>query len=264
MSSLRALRQLSSISRTVSLRGKHSPPLHLLAATGRALPSTTLRAFSVSTPTRSATPASTALLEKLKEELDYEVKAASDSGEQLPEVLSAFLSEGVWKLEDVPGNDEVLLFGKYENETIRVMFSIADLQTVDESPENEMEEEEEEPETPTELRVRVTFSKSNAPGAMTADFYCSNGVLQPANVSYYADSETGTGLTMDADFTRRLLYNGPVFETLDAGLQEQFDAFFRERGIDEALGVFIPEYAQWKEQREYIAWLEGVHKFVGA
>jgi complement component 1 Q subcomponent-binding protein len=39
------------------------------------------------------------------------------------------------------------------------------------------------------------------------------------------------------------------FEGLDLNLQESFEAFIRERGVDEQLAAFVPEYAQWKEQR---------------
>ena len=40
------------------------------------------------------------------------------------------------------------------------------------------------------------------------------------------------------------------FETLDLNLQEEFERFLlQERGIDESLALFVPEYAQYKEQK---------------
>lgn len=39
------------------------------------------------------------------------------------------------------------------------------------------------------------------------------------------------------------------FDTLDIGLQEEFDKFLQERGVDQTLALFIPEYAEHKEQR---------------
>jgi Mitochondrial glycoprotein len=39
------------------------------------------------------------------------------------------------------------------------------------------------------------------------------------------------------------------FETLDLNLQEEFERFFQERGINESLAFFVPEYAQYKEQK---------------
>jgi hypothetical protein len=39
------------------------------------------------------------------------------------------------------------------------------------------------------------------------------------------------------------------FETLDLNLQEEFERFFQECGINESLAFFVPEYAQCKEQK---------------
>jgi hypothetical protein len=41
----------------------------------------------------------------------------------------------------------------------------------------------------------------------------------------------------------------PQFESLDAALNEAFEAYLRERGVDGALAGFVPRYALWKEQR---------------
>ena len=39
------------------------------------------------------------------------------------------------------------------------------------------------------------------------------------------------------------------FDSLDVGVQDEFDKFLRERGIDETLALFVPEYAELKEQK---------------
>ncbi len=39
------------------------------------------------------------------------------------------------------------------------------------------------------------------------------------------------------------------FETLDLNFQEEFEKFLQERGINESLAFFVPEYAQHKEQK---------------
>lgn len=58
-----------------------------------------------------------------------------------------------------------------------------------------------------------------------------------------------TELTAEADWKRRGLYIGPQFPTLDDGLQEQFQAFLDERGINDDLAMFIPMFAEYKEQK---------------
>jgi complement component 1 Q subcomponent-binding protein, mitochondrial len=42
---------------------------------------------------------------------------------------------------------------------------------------------------------------------------------------------------------------GYQFEHLDVNVQEEFEKFLRERGIAEGLALFIPEYAEHKEQK---------------
>lgn len=69
------------------------------------------------------------------------------------------------------------------------------------------------------------------------------------NISYYPDAKLGTELTAEADWKRRGLYIGPQFETLDVAVQEEFERFMQERGINESLALFIPEYAELKEQK---------------
>ena len=39
------------------------------------------------------------------------------------------------------------------------------------------------------------------------------------------------------------------FDTLDISLQDEFDKFLQERGIHQTLAYFVPEYAEYKEQK---------------
>lgn len=55
--------------------------------------------------------------------------------------------------------------------------------------------------------------------------------------------------------TRLTLYLSCLgqFETLDLNFQEEFEKFLQERGINESLAFFVPEYAQHKEQKVEIS-----------
>lgn len=39
------------------------------------------------------------------------------------------------------------------------------------------------------------------------------------------------------------------FETLDEGVQNQFEHYLEERGISTDLALFIPNFAEYKEQK---------------
>jgi len=203
-----------------------------------------------------------AFVQRLQEELQYEKEA---SAEETPEFVKTFQSQGVWAIQDVPGSDEVTLTRTFGNESIRVMFSIADLE---QSPEYEVNEQDEGGETQEQsiasVPIRCSFSvtKSSAPGAINVDAMCSDGAFVVENISYYHDAKVGTDLTAEADWKRRGLYIGPQFDQLDPGVQEEFEKFLEERGVDESLALFVPDYAEFKEQKEYIRWLENVKNFV--
>lgn len=203
--------------------------------------------------------ADVSLAQKLAEELQYEREAATQSGP--PEFVKEFQAQGVWAIQDNPGADEITFERTFGNETIRLMFSIADL---DANPEAEFDAENEgEAEAETEgedgapaqgsvtstpIRVAISITKRGTPGAVSIDAVCQDGAFLIENASYYQDAEVATQLTAEADWKRRGLYLGPTFENLDPAVQDEFERYLDERGINESLGLFIPDYAEYKEQ----------------
>jgi len=266
MSVLRAVRQLAApSSRALSLRSS------LISARARV---PTLSSFSAAVPASRAGFSISArrfgegttdgsVSAKIAEELTYEKEAAI---EEEPNSLKEFKNAGIWTIEDVPGNDEVTFQRKFGNEHIRLIFSIADLQGADENLEPPEGEESVPADTETSypLHCSFTITKPSVPGALSIDAVCQEGVFVLENVSFYNETKLATDLTAEADWKRRGLYIGPQFETLDLGLQEELDKFLQERGINESLALFIPEYAQFKEQKEYVDWLGKVKNFIDA
>jgi len=272
MSALRALRQassglvgaarLSATRRTVGVlaRGATTPSASVSkvwAVQGG------IRAFSATARTFGTSATDVALSQKLQSEVQYEKQSAADIP-ATPDFLKAFEEQRLWKIEDVPGQDEITLSRKFGNESIRLIFSIADIQEDDSNFENPEESEgaEEEGIQGYPIRVSVAVTKANGPGALNIDMVTQEGQFIIDNISFYSDSKIGTDLTAEADWKRRGLYIGPQFDTLDAGVQEEFEKLLQERGINESLALFIPEYAEYKEQKEYVRWLSNVKEFV--
>ena len=69
------------------------------------------------------------------------------------------------------------------------------------------------------------------------------------NISFYKDAALAIDLSAEADWRRRGVYIGPQFDHLDVNVQEEFDEFLAERGVDQSLAMFLPEYAEYKEQK---------------
>ncbi|KAG1775566.1 mitochondrial glycoprotein [Suillus placidus] len=268
MSVLRALRQVTaSSSRSVTRTVARSGPLRL--ATVQLAPQasmTAARAFSASVRRFSEGSTDVVLSQKLAEELKYEKEAVADAPGE-PEFLKTFKEQGMWEIQDVAGNDEVTLIRKFGNETIRMMFSIADIQSAEEEPEYEQEEGgggEDQPLHSYPIRASFSITKGNGKGSINIDTMCQEGAFIIDNMSYYPDAQLGTELTAEADWKRRGLYIGPQFDTLDVSVQEEIEKWVQERGINENLATFVPEYSEYKEQKEYVRWLDNVKNFVDA
>lgn len=76
------------------------------------------------------------------------------------------------------------------------------------------------------------------------------------NVFYHQTAKLATEDSVEADWERRGAYGGPPFGNLDEDLQVIMERYLDERGINTALALFVPDYIDYKEQKEYISWLK--------
>ena len=56
-------------------------------------------------------------------------------------------------------------------------------------------------------------------------------------------------------------YEGPKFEDLDESLQEALRVHLAERDIGDGLAEFVTEFAEVKEQRDYVDYLKKMRRF---
>ncbi|QSZ31475.1 hypothetical protein DSL72_001040 [Monilinia vaccinii-corymbosi] len=177
---------------------------------------------------------------------------------------------------------------KTDNTTprIRVSFSIADLNAYDpdsdEFQDSAMADEEDtddannskdlDPEDPSELegetqgfpaRINIIVEKKNK-GALAIETVAEEGNIVVDNVYYYSDASHAYAKTTEAAHQRQDLYVGPPYGNLDEDLQVLFERYLDERGINQALAIFVPGYIDVKEQKEYLRWLQNVKKFIEA
>ncbi len=120
----------------------------------------------------------------------------------------------------------------------------------DESPESE--EGEQEPSFPA--RVNVTIEKPGR-GAVQIETIAQDGMIAIDNVYFFPEAELADAKTAEKDWVRRGMYTGPPFGNLDEDLQVLLERYLDERGVNTALALFVPDYIDFKEQREYLKWL---------
>ena len=180
--------------------------------------------------------------------LQAEIKHEKEQYES-PVELKKFLQDGPWKMEDVNGDVNMALLRTVDGKTVKIEWQLS-------SPFDPNTEGADDAEpAPDSTDFSVTIEEPKGSGVV---FYCSTQTGQDhrfviGNVSRFSSPEQ-----RDSAST----YNGPEFEDLDDKLQEAFDEYLAEMGMGEDVCDFIDASASDKEQREYIAWLNGVKAFV--
>ncbi|KAM0204695.1 hypothetical protein ACHAPA_001860 [Fusarium lateritium] len=249
----------------------------------------TQSAFST-TAFRKAAEADGELLAKLESEI--KIEEDMKASEQDPASIKDFLNNSAFELIDTPGQEVVKLTRNYGEEKITVSFSIADITNYDPyAEENALEDEgfedesaqgsqrsaraneeldeeleddaEEENAAPINLSI-VVEKPGKASGALNIDATAQDGQIVVENLFYYDDAKVAKVESPDAAQKRADVYPGPPFGSLDDDLQVLMERFLEERGITQALAVFVPDYVDVKEQREYTRWLSNVKAFIDA
>ena len=127
--------------------------------------------------------------------------------------------------------------------------------------DNEGEDVDQEPSFPA--RVNIIIEKPGK-GALAVETIAQDGSIIIDNVYHYKNSAHAHAKSADMIHERQDLYVGPPFGNLDEDLQVLLEQYLDERGINTALAIFVPDYIDMKEQKEYLRWLSNVKDFVEA
>lgn len=101
-------------------------------------------------------------------------------------------------------------------------------------------------------------------GALAIEAVAQDGAIVVENLFYYKDAKLAHSPDAEASHAAQNLYPGPPFGSLDEDLQILMERYLEDRGITQSLAMFVPDYMDMKEQKEYIAWLNNVKGFVDA
>jgi len=235
------------------------------------------------------------LVAKFASEIELEQEMKDDD---VPTSVKEYLENGPFELIDTPGQEEVALVRQYGDEHIRVTFSIADLNAIDPeadyqdralndeddmdneninqgdknfkvapedsiAPADEEEDAMDEPQESFPARVNIVIEKRGK-GALAVETVAQDGQIIIDNVFFYPDAAHAYAKTPEKAHERADMYVGPPFGNLDEDLQVLLERYLDERGINTALALFVPDYIDMKEQKEYLRWLENVKSFVEA
>ncbi|KAJ5639407.1 uncharacterized protein N7484_007269 [Penicillium longicatenatum] len=221
------------------------------------------------------------LLAKLDEEVKHEKASGAEDAKEQKASIDYTLQAGEWQVKDVAGEQEVVLTKKFGNETIRVTFTVADINNLSEDPMDDLHDDalgdeaeynnqgrdvegEDEILPPTfPARLDIAVEKANQ-GALLIQAVIQDGDLQIEEISHFKDAEIANAHTAEKDWTRQSLYSGPPAENLDPELLSFWGRYLEERGLNVEFQNMITDYIAFKEQKEYVSWLENVRKFIAA
>ncbi|WEW60140.1 Mitochondrial acidic protein mam33 [Emydomyces testavorans] len=129
--------------------------------------------------------------------------------------------------------------------------------------EGDVEGDETAAEPGYPVHANVTIEKPGK-GSMHAECLIEDGAVQILELQHFEKSDIANPQSAEKQWARGSLYAGPPFGNLDEDLQILLERYLEERGIDTALAAFIPDYIDFKEQKEYVRWLGNLKKFVEA
>ena len=105
------------------------------------------------------------------------------------------------------------------------------------------------------IRILVTITKPGNKAIQVAAVVV-DGTIDIENLTIYEKASL-----VDAEGNKEAreaqsLYEGPPIRNLDPELQMHLERYLEERGINAELAVFLPDYVDQKEQKEYVSWLD--------
>lgn len=105
------------------------------------------------------------------------------------------------------------------------------------------------------LHLSITVTKPNL-GAVVIQAQAQNGAIDIAQLSYYSKAELVEPKTPEQVQESESVYTGPPFTSLDTDLQAMVLQYLEERGINAELAEILPQFVDFKEQREYVSLLD--------
>jgi complement component 1 Q subcomponent-binding protein, mitochondrial len=110
----------------------------------------------------------------------------------------------------------------------------------------------------THHSMTVTVTKASTSGALVFDVGIEDNTVYVVNVDYFSDAKLAPPNSLEQEKKNANIYTGPAFNTLEEDLQQHVDTYLKDRGIDDAMANFVTTYSEYKENVEYVKWLEGM------
>lgn len=139
--------------------------------------------------------------------------------------------------EHKAGRHSCIVSKAQANDSIKLTFQVSDLDESEPMDGVDSNGEAIDGVSPPCITTTCLLSKSSSPKSLLIDLGAHPDGFEITNVAIY-DKALAEKTGADADWTRRSLYMGPHYDTLDTSVQDAFAGYLAERGVDEALCEF--------------------------
>ena len=196
---------------------------------------------------------------KLHNIIKSEHQMEKEQYEQIEKIKKFLSDHPQWKFADSEGDVTLRMSKTMGNKEVLLEWQLVSPfggDVGDFNEEGAPETDEEMPMDSTDFTITVQ-DKSGERGLI---YYCQTAAGEGHRYMIGNVRSFSSAAERDSDAS----YNGPDFEDLDDSLQESFDEFLAEAGINDEVCDFIDSSAVDKEQREYMRWLKNVDSFIQA
>ena len=253
---------------------------------------------SLATAVAKAAPAAQAakpLAAVLDLELKYEREEGSAGSEATMAEVRADLKS--WKFDVVPQQARFSLTKRFGAQDVRLDLDCTPMPADEDEEEDEAAEGDEAAEKDSEhegdeegeappdgYRMLVTISEAGKASTMQVGCFLGRHLRvhrvtlfpvgkEPSSDVIFGGVSGGVGRSMTAvrltlfasnfspQFDELPLYAGPNFDELDQAVQNAFYEYLADRGVDDELAEKLADFAQAKEQSEYVGWLTAARDF---
>jgi complement component 1 Q subcomponent-binding protein len=202
-----------------------------------------------------------AAVSKLHNVIKSEHQMEKEQYEQMESIKKFLQNAPQWKFSDNDGDVSLKLTRSMGDKDVTLEWQLvspfgndfSDMSGEEGAPEGQ---EEEFPMESTDFTITIQ-DKSGEKGLV---YYCQTAAGEGHRYMIGNVRSFASKAEKESDSS----YNGPDFEDLDDSLQESFDEFLAEAGINDEVCDFIDATAIDKEQREYMRWLKNVDSFIQA
>lgn len=212
--------------------------------------------------------------ENVRDILKSEIKIESDVGsENSTASFQEFFDKHGFSVVETPGKNFAEIVKKTDNgETVHVFFDVAQVANLpydNALAENATQEGENVNEDDYDslsdnfANVNVVVVKNADQSAVSLELLMNlqEGSFYVDSVTPFESAEAALNDSAEAEVKRELVYHGPPFSNLDEELQESLEAYLESRGMTEELASFIGAYSEYKENQEYVQWLNKMKQF---